>query len=348
MAEKVRIGVIGAGNIFRRRHFPGLAKIPDAEVVAICNRSEESGRRIAQEFGLHAEAMTDPRALMARADIQAVMIGTWPYKHCPYVLESLENGKHTFVQARMAMNLREAKAMLAKAKETGLTAQICPSPFGMKGQNVMRRLIGEGYLGRVFNVYARVFGDDAADPAAPLHWRQVSRYSGLNALVMGIVIETVHRWFGRMRTVSAQAETFIRERPAEGQGQGMMPVERPDTVFVTGQMENGATAAFLFSGVARYGPGPVIEAYGSEGTLIYKLSDDTILGARAGDEKLALIPILEEEEKHWTVEQDFIDAIRTGSPAATTFEEGVQYMEFTEAVFRSAGQGATVGLPLAD
>ena len=145
-------------------------------------------------------------------------------------------------------------------------------------------------------------------------------------------------------TVSAQAETFIRERPAEGQG--IMPVERPDTVFVAGQMENGATAAFLFSGVARYGSGPVIEAYGSEGTLVYKLSDDTILGARAGDEKLALIPILEEEEKHWTVEQDFIDAIRTGSPAATTFEEGVQYMEFTEAVTRSAQTGQAVSLPL--
>lgn len=51
MAEKVRIGVIGAGGIFRSRHFPGLAPIDEAEVVAICNRSEESGRRIAEEFG---------------------------------------------------------------------------------------------------------------------------------------------------------------------------------------------------------------------------------------------------------------------------------------------------------
>ena len=51
MAAKIRIGIIGAGGIFRTRHFPGLAKIDDAEVVAICNRSADSGGKIAAEFG---------------------------------------------------------------------------------------------------------------------------------------------------------------------------------------------------------------------------------------------------------------------------------------------------------
>ena len=213
MSSSIRIGIIGAGDIFRRRHFPGLAQINDVELVAICNRSEESGRAIAGEFGLSPDIMTDPHALMARDDIDAVMIGTWPYKHCPFVLESLDRGKHTFVQARMAMNLREAKAMCAKAEETGLGAQICPSPFGFKGHNVMRRLIDEGYLGEVRNVHARLFGGDVADSDKPLHWRQVARYSGLNALAMGIVVETVQRWYGYMRTVSAQAKTFTPERP---------------------------------------------------------------------------------------------------------------------------------------
>jgi predicted dehydrogenase len=347
MSNPIRIGIIGAGDIFRRRHFPGLSKIDDAEVVAICNRSEESGCAIAGEFGLSPEIMTDPHALMARDDIDAVMIGTWPYKHCPFVLESLDRGKHTFVQARMAMNLSEAKAMYAKAEETGLAAQICPSPFGLKGHNVMRRLIDDGYLGEIRNVHARFLGGDVADADTPLHWRQVARYSGLNALVMGIVIEAVQRWYGYMTTVSAQAKTFTRERPlAAGQGSGA--VERPDTVYITGEMENGATGAFLFSGVARFGVAPQIEAYGSEGTLIYGLKSNKILGARCGEEELTEIPIPDEEAKEWTVEQDFIDSIKTGKPAWTTFREGVKYMEFTEAAFRSVERGATVSLPLVD
>ncbi len=347
MSDKVRIGIIGAGGIFRSRHFPGLAKVEDAEVVAICNRSEESGRKIAGEFGLSPDIMTDPQALIAREDIDGVMIGTWPYKHCPFVLASLDGGKHTFVQARMAMNLREAKAMYAKAQETGLVTQICPSPMAMKGDWLVQRLIREGYLGDVYQVYTRSFNGGNCDAAEPLHWRQVDRYSGLNALNMGILIEIVHRWFGQMKTVSAQTETFIRERPlAEGDGTG--PVERPDAVHVIGQMESGARAAFLFSGVARFGVDPQVEAYGSEGTLIYKLNSDTILGGRAGDDGLSEMPIPEDESREWTVEQDFVSAIQGGPQGDTSFEAGVKYMEFTEAVARSAERGATVTLPLVD
>jgi predicted dehydrogenase len=348
MSDKLRIGIIGAGQIFRDRHFPGLAKIADVEVAAICNRSETSARAIAAAFGLDPEFMTDPHALITREDIDAVMIGTWPYMHCPLVLAALDAGKPTFVQARMAMNLREAKAMYAKAEETGLPAQICPSPFTMKGDRFVKRLIREGYLGQVQNINVRSLLDNACDPAAPLHWRHIERYSGLNALYLGILVESVHRWFGYAKQVSAQAETFIKTRPLPG-GKGRGPVERPDTVNVLCEMENGATATLLFSGVARFGGAENrIEGYGSEGTLFYSTNDHTILGGRRGDDGLSELTIPEDEVQEWTVEQDFIDLIRTGRQAASTFYEGVKYMEFTEAVFRSVESGRRVTLPIAD
>ena len=352
MPDKIRIGIIGAGQIFRDQHFPGLARIGDAEVTAICNRSEASARKIAGEFGLNPEIMTDPHALIAREDIDAVMIGTWPYRHCSFVLEALDAGKPTFVQARMAMNLREAKAMYAKAQETGLPTQICPSPFTMKGDRFVARLIREGYLGHVYNINVRSLLDNACDPGAPLTWRQIERYSGLNALYLGILVESVHRWFGYAKRVSAQAETFTKTRPfPDGEGSGA--VERPDTINILCEMENGATATLLFSGVARFGGGENrIEAYGSEGTLIYNVSGQingqTILGGKKGDDGLAELTIPEGEVQGWAVEQNFIDLIRTGKPAASTFYEGVKYMEFTEAVFRSVESGRTVTLPLVD
>lgn len=347
MSDKIRIGIIGAGGIFRSRHFPGLAKIADAEVVAICNRSEASAGAIAREFGLSPRLMTDPRALISSQDVDAVMIGTWPYRHCEYVLASLDAGKHVFVQARMAMNLREAKAMYARARETGLVTQICPSPMAMKGDWLIQRLIGEGYLGDIYHVYTRSFSGDNCDPEQPLHWRQIDRYSGLNALNMGILVEIVQRWAGQMKTISAHAETFTRTRPLDD-GQGRGPVERPDSVHIMGQMENGAQAAFLFSSVARFGTDPQVELYGSEGTLIYKLDSDTILGGRAGDGGLSVIPIPDDEAREWTVEQDFVSAIRGGPPGDTTFEAGLKYMAFTEAVFRSVERGGVVHLPVVD
>ena len=347
MAKQVRIGVIGAGGIFRSRHFPGLAKVAEAEVVAICNRSKESGRKIAEEFGLKPDIMTDPEALLARDDVDAIMIGTWPYRHCPFVLASLDAGKHTFVQARMAMNLHEAKTMYATAREAGLATQICPSPMAMKGDWFVQRLIREGYLGQVYNVYSRSLNGGNCDPDQPLHWRQIDRYSGLNALNMGILVEVIQRWVGGMATVSAQAETFIKERPlADEEGKGR--VERPDTVNVMGRMENGAQAAFLFSSAARFGSDSQVELYGSEGTLVYKLDDDTVLGARDGDKTLKELSIPADEVRTWTVEQDFVDAINGGEQGDTSFEAGLGYMEFTEAVFRSVERGQVVHLPLVD
>ncbi|HCR17289.1 MAG TPA: gfo/Idh/MocA family oxidoreductase [Candidatus Latescibacteria bacterium] len=347
MADKVRIGIIGAGDIFRSRHFPGLAKVDEAEVVAICNRSKESGQAIAGEFGLSPDIMTDPDALLAREDVDAVMIGTWPYKHCPFVLDSLDAGKHTFVQARMAMNLAEAKSMYANAKEKGLVTQICPSPMAMKGDWFVQRLIREGYLGDIYQVYTRSFNGSSCDPSVPLHWRQIGRYSGLNALNMGILVEIVQRWAGCMKTVAAQAATFIKERQLEGE-EGTGPVERPDAVHIMGEMQNGAQAAFLFSSVARFGVSPQVELYGSEGTLIYKLDSDEILGAKAGDSGLAKLQIPADEVREWTVEADFVNAINGGPQGDTSFEAGVNYMEFTEAVFRSVERNATVNLPLVD
>lgn len=349
MADKIRIGIIGAGGIFRTRHFPGLAQIDDAEVVAICNRSEESGGKIAAEFGLSPDLMTDPHALIARDDIDAVMIGTWPYKHCEFVLKSLNAGKHAFVQARMAMNLGEAKVMYAAAMETGLAHQICQPPHALKGDWFMQRLIKEGYVGDIRNIVVRSMTPGGIDSETPLHWRQIGRFSGLNTMSVGMLVEFVHRWCGYTKSVSAQAETYVTERSTDD---GFGPVDRPDTVNILAQMESGATAVHMFSGTAHHAPSERIEIYGTDGTLVYEtspvLDEQVIWGAKAGDGELKELEVPEADARAWTVEADFVEMIKSGKPAESTFYQGVKYMEFTEAVFRSVERGETVQLPIVD
>tara|TARA_B100000029_G_C17318419_1_gene867105 strand:- start:423 stop:821 length:399 start_codon:yes stop_codon:yes gene_type:complete len=132
----------------------------------------------------------------------------------------------------------------------------------------------------------------------------------------------------------------------------MGDVERPDTVNVLSTLENGATAVYLFSGAAHCAPNEQIEIYGTKGTLVYHTNVDLrkqkIYGAKSNAAKLAEIKIPKRHQREWTIEQDFIDAIRTGENAESTFYQGVKYMEFTEAVFRSVEQGATVRLPIVD
>jgi len=348
--SKIRIGIIGAGGIFRNRHFPGLAKVKDAEVTAICNRTAASGRKIAAEFKLQPDIMTDPHELIARKDIDAVMIGTWPYMHAPFVLESLDAGKHTWVQARMAMDLREARAMYARSEETGLATQICQPPHALAGDWYMRHLIADGYVGEIRNVVVRSMNGDLLNPKESLHWRQIGRYSGLNTMAVGMLVEFVHRWCGYTASVMAQAETFIKQRPA---GRGKVgDVERPDTVNVLSTLENGATAVYMFSGAANCAPSDRIEIYGTKGTLVYhtsaNLAEQKIYGAKGNASQLKAMSVQKKYQRGWTVEEDFVNAIRTGENAESTFYQGVKYMEFTEGVFRSVERGGMIRLPITD
>jgi hypothetical protein len=92
-----------------------------------------------------------------------------------------------------------------------------------------------------------------------------------------------------------------------------------------------------------------VRLFGSAGVLHYDLLTDRILGTqKAGSlDELREIPIPPEKARTWQVEADFVHSIREGAPVTLTdFATGVEYMEFTEAVARSARTGVAVGLPL--
>ena len=106
-------------------------------------------------------------------DVTAIVIGTWPYLHCPVTLAALEAGKHVLTEARLAMNAAEAHEMLqASKKYAPLVAQVVPSPFGLKGTHVVRELLADGFLGELRDVQVTHMNAALADPAAPLSWRQ--------------------------------------------------------------------------------------------------------------------------------------------------------------------------------
>jgi predicted dehydrogenase len=110
-----------------------------------------------------------------------------------------------------------------------------------------------------------------------------------------------------------------------------------------GQME------LCFSGVVHHGPREEVAIYGDAGTLVVDLSNNTVRGARAGEKELRPMLVPSELARDWTVEADFVDAIRAGGrknlPKERTaffspdFAEGVRYMAVTEAIIRAAKSG---------
>ncbi len=340
--DTIRIGIVGAGANTRARHLPGLQAIDGVEIRRVCNRSRESSKRVAGEFDIPAVA-DHWRDIVDDPELDAVVIGTWPYMHCPITLAALAAGKHVMTEARMAMNAAEARMMRdAAVDRPDLVAQIVPSPMTLEVDATIQRLLAEGYPGQVLAVEVRA-GGAWLDRDAPLHWREDTDLSGLNVMSLGIWYEAVLRWIGHAKRVTAMGETFVKTRKDD---RGFVrAVGVPDHLNVVAEMACGAQLSMRISNVAALGGGPEVYLFGSEGTL--RFADDALYGGRRGDDALERIDIPEDERGTWRVEQDFIDAIRgQGTITLTDFETGLKYMEFTEAVVRSMASGATISLPV--
>jgi predicted dehydrogenase len=210
------------------------------------------------------------------------------------------------------------------------------------------RMIQEGFLGELLAVEVHGGGSQFVDRDAPLHWRQNRALSGNNVLSMGIWYETVLRWVGYATRVYAQGRVFVPERSDPETGE-RVNISIPDHLDVLATMAGGIPAHFQFSAVTGLAPEPSAWLYGSEGTLHVRPGDGDrgLYGGRRGADALDAIPIPKSERGGWRVEREFVGAIRGEEPVRrTTFDDGVRYMEFTEAVRRSLDSDQAIALPL--
>lgn len=343
----VHIGIVGLGGNTRLRHVPGLRACDNVEIVGVCNRRAASTQAAAKEFGI-PKTYDDWQQLVADPAIDAVVIGTWPYLHCPITLAALEAGKHVLTEARMARNADEARQMLAASQRSSeLITQIVPSPFGLRVDRVVKELLADGLIGELREAVVLGTNNSLSNPDAPLHWRQSAELSGLNMLAMGILHETLIRWTPDPLRVTTRTQTFTPQRPDPESGE-LRDVGTPDSVQVLTELPGSARGLYHLSGVLHFGPGMQIHLYGSDGTLKCLLgAEEKLFGARHDEDELREIPIPRDKSGGWRVEQEFINAIRGVEQVQfTDFATGVRYMEFTEAVARSAEQQTAIALPL--
>src|SRR5689334_21295260 len=231
---KLRIGMIGAGDIVKRRHLPALKKHPEVDIVAVSNSTYESSEKFCKENLPSATPMANWADLLALPDLDIIWIGTPPYLHSAVTISALEAGKHVFCQARMSMDRAEAEEMLAASKRyPELVTMLCPPPFVMRADLLVKKLLAEDFIGRPHQVRLQSFTGAYLNPDAPPHWRQRIEISGLNVLTLGIYVEVLQRWLGDITGVFARGKTINPIR------QGY-EVIIPDLLAVVCAFENGA------------------------------------------------------------------------------------------------------------
>ncbi len=342
--QDIKIGIVGAGANTKLRHIPALKKIPGVEIVCVCNRSEESSKKVADEFSI-PRTSRHWREIVDDFDIDAVVIGTWPYLHCPITLAALDNNKHVLTEARMAMDAREAHLMLeASRMNPHLVSQIVPAPFTFDVDQTISRLLSSGTIGELLHIDMRILLGSFLNRAAPLNWRMNPSLSGKNMLQLGIWAESLFRWVGGASRVSAMGNTFVKSRTAP-HSPARLSTDIAEHLDIHAKLICGASLHLTMSGITGSIKTNEISFFGESGTLRY-LDGDLFISTKTSPD-FQPVGIRQQDKLTWRVEEEFIDAIRgVGTVGLTTFEDGVRYMEFTEAVHRSIRDGLTHHFPL--
>jgi predicted dehydrogenase len=158
---------------------------------------------------------------------------------------------------------------------------------------------------------------------------------------MGIWYEAMMRWLGPARRVMALGKVAVPRRKDEAGT--VHDVKVPDHVEIIANLARGALARLRFSAITAFGPGNEAWIFGSDGTLHVEVDAKRLSGARRGDSALAEIVIPADQRIGWRVEEEFVNAIRGREKIThTNFEDGVRYMEFTDAVAKSYASGQAV------
>jgi len=342
--QPIRVGLIGAGANARAVHIPGFQRIPECQIAAVANRSMESSRRVTDEFNI-PRAYADWRDLLDDDSIDAVCIGTWPYMHRTLTVAALESGKHVLCQARMANTAQEARDMLdASLRHPELISQLVPTSQTYRIDNVLKRMITDGFLGEILSVELQRLQTRFPTVDGDLDWRHDVAFSGYNTLNIGASYEAMMRWLGRSNRVMAMSKVHV---PYRRNGSGdLTSVGVADHVDILFELAGGAQVHMRASETTGLSTGNHTWIYGSEGTIHVDRRQNVFAGRR-GDSELAQVPNPREAQAYYRVEEEFINAIR-GIERITMapFETGVHYMEWTEAVYRSSQTGQAVYLLL--
>lgn len=150
--EKIKVAVIGCGNIAHHAHAPAYANNPQAEVKYFCDIIPERAKDLSDKYGC-GKVITDYHEILADPEIEAVSVCTPNMLHPTIAIDALRAGKNVLCEKPAARTYAEALEMQRVQHETGKVLNIGVVNRFNTGVNRIKRMIDAGELGEVYHVY---------------------------------------------------------------------------------------------------------------------------------------------------------------------------------------------------
>ncbi|MEE1223818.1 MAG: Gfo/Idh/MocA family oxidoreductase [Clostridia bacterium] len=351
MSKKLKIGIIGTGNI-AEEHISAYKKNPNVELYAFCDLDEELLKQKGEKHGV-TRLFTDKNEMLKLEEIDAVSVCTWNSEHAPCTIAALNAGKHVLCEKPMAMNEKEAREMQEAAVKNNKLLMIgFVRRFG-NDCTVLEDFIEKDYLGEIYYAKATYlrrdgnpggwFGDKSRSGGGPLidlgvHVIDLVRYLSGKPKPVSVYGATFQKLFNRKGTIGAP-----KYLSASASDNDICDVEDLASALI--RFDNGEVlsveAAFslnikepqgtieLFGTKAGAKLNPQLEIYGVENNYQTNLSF-------AADTGLAFSGLFDNEINH------YVDCIINGSECKSPAEDGIEMMKILDAVYESARTGHEV------
>jgi len=263
--KKAKVGIVGCGNICGN-YLHWAKKLDAFEVAACADLVPERAQARAAEAGARA---CSEEELLADPEIEIVVNLTIPRAHAPVNLAAIAAGKHAYCEKPFAVTREEGKKVLAAAKRKGLLVGGAPDTFLGGGIQTCRKLIDDGAIGQpvAATAFMACRGHESWHPDPEFYYD----LGGGPMLDMGpYYLTALVNLLGPVKRVSGSAritfpERLITSEPKKGT---KITVKTPTHIAGTMDFASGAigTVVMSFDVVAHCLP--IIEIYGSEGTLL--------------------------------------------------------------------------------
>lgn len=358
--ERIKTAVIGCGKV-GHFHAHAFQQCEESELVACLGRSMEKTSAFAAQYGIRP--YTDLEAMVRETGVQAVSICTPHPDHAALAVECCKLGLHVAIEKPLAASLEDCDAILAAARENGVTGTtICQRRFYRPAQR-LKRAIDDGKLGQPILGTVNMLGWRGMDYYRSDPWRGTWQGEGGGVLInqaphqidlllwyMGEVDELYGMWDTLNHPELEVEDTAAAVIRFKSGALGNIVVSNSQDPALFGNVRvhgsNGASAgvqtdggAMFIAGVSGIAEPPVndlwtvpgeadrLEQYRREDSEFFNSIDSTYYF-------------------HTRQIEDFLQAIQQGRQPLITLEDGRRTVELITAIYRSMRDGRPVKFPL--
>ncbi|MBD2844242.1 Gfo/Idh/MocA family oxidoreductase [Paenibacillus sp. IB182496] len=337
--KRWNIGLIGCGGI-AEFHVRAIDELPNARLTAVASRTPDKARALAEREG--CEWASSHEELLAREDLELVIVATSSGSHAELGMDVLRAGKHLLVEKPMAMRAAEAARMIEEAERRGRTLAVISQRRYEPQHQAIKRLLDEGALGRLLMAEVSVpfYRDQAYYDSAP--WRGTLAEDGGALMNQGIHSIDLLLWLaGPARSVIGKTATLAHRMEAEDIGSAIVTFESGalGTILASTAMKPGFAA-----GLALYGERGAVKLAGPD-IVHWSVPDIPEPAAdSSGHYGGTADPLSISHQYHRLQLADLLTELEQGGRPAVDGHAGRASVALIEGIYESARRGAEVAL----